>query len=96
MHQFMLGVVVMACLTISLLFLRFWRRSGDRLFLFFAGAFLLMAANWFALAFIRSDEANTPLYGVRLAAFSIILLGIWDKNRVARGARAGRDRGLIN
>ncbi len=81
MNQFMQGAVVMACLTIGLFFLRFWRRSRERLFLFFAVAFCILGANWFALSFTRSDEPNTGLYAVRLAAFLVILVGIWDKNR---------------
>jgi hypothetical protein len=78
------GAIVMACATIGLLFLRFWRRTGDRLFAFFAAAFWLLGTNWLALAFTRSDEANTSLYVVRLAAFVVILIGIADKNRGRR------------
>jgi peptidoglycan/LPS O-acetylase OafA/YrhL len=89
MNQFMQGAVVMACVMIGLFFLRFWKRSRDRLFLFFAAAFWLLGINWLALSFTRGDEPNTWLYTVRLAAFLVILLGIWDKNRIAKNA-AGR------
>src|SRR4051812_7213052 len=84
MIQFMLGAVVMACAVIGLFFVRFWRRSRERLFLYFAAAFWILGANWLALAFTREDEPSTLLYAVRLAAFVVILLGIWDKNRSSR------------
>jgi len=84
MNQFLQGCLVMACVVIGLLFLRFWKRTRDRLFAFFAMAFWLLGANWLALSMTRSDEANTSLYLVRLAAFVVILVGIADKNRTNR------------
>lgn len=86
MNQFMQGAVVMGCSIIGLFFLRFWRRTRDRLFIFFACAFWLLGINWLLLSFTRSDEPNTALYLVRLAAFIVILVGIWDKNRTSRPA----------
>lgn len=84
MNQFMQGAIVMGSLVIGMLFLRFFRRTGDRLFIFFAISFWLMGMNWLALAFSKFDEPNTGLYAVRLAAFILIILGIWDKNRSSR------------
>jgi hypothetical protein len=81
MRQFLLGAAVMASLVIGLFFLRFWRKSRDRLFLYFAIAFWLLGCNWLALASTNADELNTALYLIRLAAFVVILVGIWDKNR---------------
>jgi hypothetical protein len=89
MNLFMQGAVVMACAVIGLSFLRFWRRSRDRLFLFFAIAFWLLGTNWLALTFIHTDETRTILYIVRLIAFIVILVGIWDKNRSTRAGAAG-------
>jgi hypothetical protein len=66
-------------------FLRFWRKTRDRLFGLFSLAFGVLALNWAALAFTRTDEIRTWLYGVRLVAFLVILYAIIDKNR----ARAG-------
>lgn len=80
-NEFMLGAIVMACLVIGLFFLRFWRRSHDRLFLIFAVAFWVLGLNWLALAFTQVDEVRTALYGVRLLAFGLILFAIIDKNR---------------
>jgi hypothetical protein len=84
MHQFLLGVAFTLSSIIGLIFLRFWHRAGDRLFLCFAVSFWLLGANWFALAIVRESEPHTLLYLVRLMAFALLLTGIWDKNR-ARG-----------
>lgn len=80
-NQFLLGAVVAGCGTAGLFFLRFWRRTGDRLFVIFAVAFWTLGANWLALAFTEQDEVRTALYAVRLLAFLLILGGIVDKNR---------------
>ena len=84
LNQFILGAIVMACFVIGLFFIRFWRKTRDRLFAIFAGAFWLLGLNWLALAFTQQDEVRTWLYVVRLLAFLCILFGILDKNRAAR------------
>jgi predicted permease len=82
MNQFVLGALVMASGVIGLFFLRFWRKTRDRLFVFFAAAFWLLGANWLLLAWVRRDEAQSALlYAIRLMAFGLILVGIWSKNR---------------
>jgi len=84
----MWGVLAMASLSAALFFLRFWRESRERLFAFFALAFALLAANWAGLAIINhpTDEVRQEYgYIVRLVAFVILLIGIFDKNR-----RSGR------
>lgn len=87
LNEFFLGGIVMACAVAGLFFLRFWRRTRDRLFLIFAVAFWTLGGNWLALAFINADEVRTWLYAVRLAAFVLILAGIWDKNRPGKRNR---------
>jgi hypothetical protein len=81
MNQFLLGAVVLGCAAVGLFFLRFYRKTGDRLFVIFGIAFWVLCFNWLALAFINADEVRTWLYIVRLAAFLFILFGILDKNR---------------
>jgi uncharacterized membrane protein YcjF (UPF0283 family) len=81
MNQFMQGALVMACAAIGLFFLRFWRKTHDRLFACFCVAFWLLGINWLTLAFSNADELHAELYSIRLLAFIVILLGIWDKNR---------------
>jgi hypothetical protein len=79
--HFMVGAIATACLVAGIFFLRFWRKTRDRLFALFAAAFLLLALNWVALAFTSRDEMRTALYAVRLVAFVLILVAIIDKNR---------------
>jgi hypothetical protein len=82
----LLGMAVMAAAVAGLFFLRFWRRTHDRLFIIFAVAFWLMGLNWLLLALMRQDETHLALlYAVRLLAFCLILFGIFDKNRKAGG-----------
>ena len=80
-NQFMLGAIVALCAVAGLFFLRFWRKTRDRLFAIFAIAFWILGLNWLALAFTQQDEVRTALYVVRLLAFLLILFGIVDKNR---------------
>jgi hypothetical protein len=87
LNQFLLGAVVLACGTAGLFFLRFWRKTHDRLFVVFAVAFWTLGLNWLALAFTTRDEVRTALYVIRLLAFLLILAGILDKNRKARPRR---------
>ena len=78
----------------ALFFLRFRTRTGDRLFSFFAAAFLLLATQRLALTLAREWGENVVwLYGLRLLAFVLILVAIVDKNRgVANSARAAGER----
>ncbi|MGH8287552.1 MAG: DUF5985 family protein [Steroidobacteraceae bacterium] len=84
MRIFMWGVLAMSSVTAALFFLRFWRESRERLFAFFALAFALLSANWIGLAIINhpTDEMRQEYgYVVRLVAFVILVIGIFDKNR---------------
>jgi peptidoglycan/LPS O-acetylase OafA/YrhL len=66
----------------GLIFLRFWRDSGDRLFAFFGTAFWLLASSWLLLGFTNpTEEARPYIYGLRLVAFLLIIGGMIDKNR---------------
>jgi hypothetical protein len=81
-NLFMWGALSSASLIVSFFFLRFWRSSHERLFLFFALAFVAFAINWAGLALAHPpDESRHYLFLVRLVAFVLILIGIIDKNR---------------
>lgn len=56
MRQLLQGAVAAASLVAALHFLKFWRRSGDRLFAFFAAAFAVMGANGVALGLTDPDN----------------------------------------
>ncbi len=79
---FVLGALVMSCAIAGIFFIRFWRRTHDRLFAIFAAAFWLLGLNWLLIFVFASDETRSTLcYVLRLVAFLLILLGIIDKNR---------------
>ena len=83
MKSFILGLLTMASAVSALFFLRYWSRTRDRLFGFFALAFGVLALNWPNHLGIRPELEATEyrVYVVRLIAFMIILAGIIDKNR---------------
>lgn len=67
------------------LFLRFWRRGRDRLFAFFSAGFFILGVHWLALAFVTMEHGSEHvLYGIRLLAFGLIIVGVVDKNRSQR------------
>ncbi len=85
LNAFVSGATAMGSAVAGLLFLRFFRRSGDRLFAFFAAAFGLLGCDRVALVLLSTEgEFGYAVYLLRLAAFLLILVGIVDKNLVAR------------
>lgn len=83
MRQFVAGLLTMGYLVVALYFLRFWKRSAERLFVFFALAFALLAVQRLGLTLMTSIDSDW-LYGLRLLAFVLLLVGIIEKNRHAR------------
>ena len=81
---FLSGASCVAAAVIALFFLRFWRDTRDRLFLFFGLAFAVFAVNRLLLTLIDDDsEGRTLVYVVRALAFGMIAAAIIDKNRGA-------------
>jgi hypothetical protein len=82
MSEMISGILLMGYAVAGLHFLRFWKRSRDRLFLIFAIAFWVLAAQrvWLTLAADRPGAA-VYIYALRLLAFVLILVAILDKNR---------------
>ena len=82
LHDFMSGALAIASWVVGLFFLKYWRLSRDRFFVFFAAAFWIMAVNWSAIAALSpSEETRHWFYVIRLVAFLTILIAIVDKNR---------------
>jgi uncharacterized membrane protein HdeD (DUF308 family) len=78
----LLGANAMASLVAGLLFLRFWRDTRDRFFIFFAMAFGIEGLNRVALGLTDVAQEDEPyFYLVRLFSFLLILAAIVDKNR---------------
>lgn len=78
---FLSGVIATASVAVGVLFLKYWRRTSDSLFLSFATAFLIEGLNrvWL-LAQPHPNDASPGYYLVRLFSFLIILGGILRKN----------------
>ena len=82
--DFLAGAVTLGFLVAGLFFLRFWKRTRETLFVAFAFAFWLLGLNQALLSFTDIPlEERSWLYLLRLAAFSLILISIWRKNRKA-------------
>jgi peptidoglycan/LPS O-acetylase OafA/YrhL len=88
MIEFFSGAVTMGYLVASGFFMRFWRKTADRLFLAFAVAFVLLAANQaLALWLGAADERLGYTYLLRVLGFVLILAAIIDKNLAQSGKR---------
>lgn len=89
MNLILLGAIAMASLVAALFFLRFWKLTHDRFFLFFAIAFFVEGLSRVVLGLDNMPSEEEPLaYLIRLLAFLLIIIAIIDKNRA--GKRASR------
>ena len=90
-HVFAAGLIAMGLALVGAFFLRFWRRTGDRLFLTFSAAFALLAISEGAAAYLNAErEDPAPIYLLRLGAFGLILSAIVAKNFAPRKRVEGR------
>ena len=81
MSALLSGAIVMACATIGLHFLRFWKSSRDRFFLYFALAFWIMGAQWLHASLAGMGDDYDPInYVARLLAYVLIVCAIVGKN----------------
>jgi len=81
---FLIGIIACASAVAGLFFLRFWRRTGDALFLAFALAFLIEALNRARFLFVDdASEGTATIYLVRLFTYLLILTAIVRKNLAA-------------
>ena len=83
MNHMLLGGIAIASFIAGLFFLRYWRSTRDRFFLYFMLAFWIEAVNRIDMALTDAwNEDDSPVhYLVRLVTYGLILLAIWDKNR---------------
>jgi uncharacterized membrane protein HdeD (DUF308 family) len=87
----LLGAIAMASLVAGLFFLRFWRDTGDRLFLYFAISFLVEGVNRAALGMSADPNEGRPFfYFVRFLSFLLILIAIAQKNLSKSDASAAK------
>lgn len=89
LNGFLLGVIATASFTAGLIFLKYWRRTRDSLFLSFAIAFIVEAANRTCLLFIdKPNEGKPVIYLVRLVVFMVLLIAIIRKNFTTGAVRS--------
>jgi quinol-cytochrome oxidoreductase complex cytochrome b subunit len=83
MNEILVGAIAMGSLVAGMFFLRYWKTTRDRFFLYFALSFFIEAFNRIYLgADMQSEHARqSTFYILRLIAYGLILFAIWDKNR---------------
>jgi len=80
--HFLSGAVTFGFFVAALFFLRFWRTTRDELFIAFAVAFALLGVTQGAIMLANNFlEERSWAYLPRLAAFALIIVAIWCKNR---------------
>ena len=78
----LLGGIAVGSFIAGLFFLRYWRSTRDRFFLFLMLSFWIEAANRVHMGLTESWNEDTPVhYTVRLLSYGLIIVAIWDKNR---------------
>ena len=81
MSDVLAGAIIMGFALSGLYFVRFWRRTGDGLFLMFGCAFWLLALSHVLIAALDMPrEEHSWVYVFRLVAFLLIILAIIQKN----------------
>lgn len=80
MNELLAGAIAMGSFVIALFFLRFWRTTRDRFFLYFALSFLIEGVHRIYASDASMGEDSPHHYLVRLAAYVLILWAIYEKN----------------
>jgi hypothetical protein len=87
MNDILTGAIAMGSLVIALFFLRFWRNTRDRFFLYFALSFLVEGVHRVYSAIGDNGAEDSPLhYLIRLLAYGLILWAILEKNLPRKGS----------
>lgn len=85
MPELITGMIAMASLIIGLFFLRFWRNTRDRFFLYFALSFGIEGVHRIVTTLTFDEHEESPLhYLVRLLAYGLIIWAILEKNLPSR------------
>jgi peptidoglycan/LPS O-acetylase OafA/YrhL len=88
MIEFLSGAVTLGYLVAAGFFARFWRKTGERLFVAFAIAFVVLALNQALAQWLgAADERVAYTYLLRVLAFLLILAAIIDKNLSQKGKK---------
>ena len=91
MIEMLSGALLLSYLMAGAYFFKFWRSTGDRLFIHFAVAFWLFVLNQLATSIPAiADETDGYEYVLRVAGFVVIIVGIVDKNVGANRSKNNR------
>ncbi len=81
MDLMLAGAGAMGSMVIGLFFLRFWRNSGDRFFLYFALSFLIEGGHRVYASLTPGMSEDSPFHFLlRLLSYCLILWAIACKN----------------
>jgi hypothetical protein len=93
MIEMLSGALLFSYAIAGVHFLRFWKRTGDRLFVHFAIAFWLLALNQLATSTpVVADETLGYEYLLRFLGFIVIIAGIIDTNVASPGRSQTRNQ----
>ena len=85
MNNILTGAIAMGSTVIALFFLRFWRSTRDRFFMYFALSFGIEGAHRVYSALTYQDAEDSALhYLIRLLAYGLIIWAILEKNLPGR------------
>jgi hypothetical protein len=81
MQAFLSGMTTMGFLVVSLLFVRYWRRTRDGIFVWFSISFALLALTQALPVMIEIPrEEHSWVFLLRLLAFALLIFAILRKN----------------
>ena len=86
-YTFIGGLLTMGFAMGGFFFLKFWRKTGDGVFVAFGAAFLLLAFSHAMGAFATGPDNHAWSYLPRLVAFLLIIGAIVSKNLENRRPR---------
>ncbi len=81
-NDMLAGAIALGSLAIGLFFLKYWRNTRDRFFLYFALSFSLEGVSRIHMGLNQAVREDIPVYYIiRIMSYGLILLAIWEKNR---------------
>lgn len=87
MYELISGAIMMACFVTGIFFMKFWKKTHEKLFVMFGVAFWILALERLVLGYIGTHHEHGPMiYLIRLSAFIMILIAIVQKNREGKAS----------
>lgn len=90
MNDLLIGAIAAGSYIVALFFVKFWKSTGDKLFLCFGLAFFLEGSNRLILGGVlqlHAEYEDYSIYLLRLVSYSLILIGIIIKNKARRAEK---------